>query len=137
MIDFTLYQVDLDTARPNPFDNTQVLHGDSPRTAFTKYNDLLWALHDAVVHIGPLAPASPSAYMMWLDTGAEPPINKRRNSENTAWLVVESVLPKAGSTVPTLTEANQMSFQLESDTSLKVFVRGSDGVTRSATLALT
>ena len=137
MIDFTLYEVDLDTARPNPFDNTQVLHGDSPRTAFTKYNDLLGALHDVVVHIGPLAPASPSAHMMWLDTGTEPPINKRRNSENTAWLVVESVLPKAKSAAPTLTEANQMSFQLESDTSLKVFVRGSDGVTRSATLALT
>lgn len=136
MVDFSLYVVDLDTERPNPFNNTQVLKGDSPRTAFTKYNDLLDALHGAVIHIGPLAPSVPAAYMLWLDTGTEPPTNKRRNSDNTAWVTVESTLPKASSVEPTLAEANQMAFQLVSDTSLKVFVRGSDGITRSASLVL-
>lgn len=136
MIDVALYTVDLDTPRPNPFDNTQVLKGDSPRMAFTKYNDLLSALHEAVVHIGPLAPSPPVAFMAWLDTGSEPPVPMRRNANNTAWEEVESSLPKAASVAPTLTSVGQMAFQLESNTSLKVFVRGSDGVTRSATLAL-
>lgn len=40
-------------------------------------------------------------------------------------------------TAPVLTNNYDMSFQLVSNTQLKVFVRGSDGVTRSVTLTLT
>lgn len=43
---------------------------------------------------------------------------------------------QVNSTAPTLSTNGTMSFELTSNTSLKVVVRGSDGVTRSATLTL-
>ena len=136
MADFALFEVDLDTPRPNPTNNTQVLRGDSPRVAFTKHNDLLDVLHQVVNHTGPLAPSPSFAFMSWLDTGTEPPTVRRRNAENTAWVAVEYPLPKAKTADPVLTEAREMSFRLVDDTTLKVFVRGADGVTRSSTLVL-
>lgn len=87
MTDFTEFEVDLDTERPNPNDNTKVLRGDAPRTAFTKYNDMLAAVHQVVRHIGPLAPSPTAPWMQWLDTSYDPPIERQRNEENTAWTV--------------------------------------------------
>lgn len=86
MTDFSVFAVDLDTARPNPNDNTQVLRGDAPRTAFTKYNDMLEAIHGVVRHIGPESPSPTSAWMQWLDTSVEPPVERERNGANTAWI---------------------------------------------------
>lgn len=85
MTDLSLYHVDLDTLRPNPNDPTKVLRGDAPRTAFTKHNDMLLALHQAVRHVGPIAPSPTTPWMLWLDTGTNPPVEKQRNAENTAW----------------------------------------------------
>lgn len=87
MTDLTLYEVDLDTQRPNPFNSTQVLKGDSPRTAFTKYNDALQALHGSIRHVGPLAPSPTVPYMQWTDTSTNPPTNRMRNAANTAWII--------------------------------------------------
>jgi filamentous hemagglutinin len=47
-----------------------------------------------------------------------------------------NLVTTVNSTAPTLTTNKTLSFQLVSDTSLKILVRGSDGVTRSATLTL-
>lgn len=90
MTDFTIYTVDLDTQRPNPADNTKVLRGDPPRTAFSKYNDLLLALQGAVPHVGNEAPSPTVPFMKWFDTSVSPPVDRYRNAENTAWLVVPS-----------------------------------------------
>lgn len=87
MTDFTEFEVDLDTERPNPNDNTKVLRGDAPRTAFTKYNDMLAAVHQVVRHIGPLAPSPTVPWMLWVDTNYDPPIERERNGENTAWIL--------------------------------------------------
>jgi hypothetical protein len=87
MTDFTIYEVDLDTQRPNPADNTKVLRGDPPRTAFSKYNDLLLALQGAVPHVGIEAPNPTVPFMKWFDTSVSPPVERYRNSANTAWLL--------------------------------------------------
>lgn len=87
MTDLSLYEVDLDTSRPNPYDNTKVLRGDSPRTAFTKYNDALLALNGAIRHVGSLAPSPTVPWMLWLDTGVVPPVERQRNADNTAWVI--------------------------------------------------
>lgn len=47
-----------------------------------------------------------------------------------------NIVANIPTTAPTLGTNSDMSFQLVSDTSLKILVRGSDGVTRSATLTL-
>jgi len=47
-----------------------------------------------------------------------------------------NLVTTVNSTAPTLTTNKTLSFQLVSDTSLKILVRGNDGVTRSATLTL-
>ena len=85
MTDLVDYKVDLETARPNPLNNSQVIRGDSPRTAFTKHNDMIDALHQLVRHIGPLAPSPTSPWMLWLDTSMSPPVARQRNQANTAW----------------------------------------------------
>lgn len=85
MTDFSNFEVDLDTQRPNPNDPTKVLRGDAPRTAFTKYNDLLVELNGVVRHIGPEAPSPTIAYMLWVDTSVHPAVERQRNSDNTAW----------------------------------------------------
>lgn len=87
MVDFTIFEVDLDTQRPNPNDNTKVLRGDPPRTAFSKYNDLLLALQGSVKHIGNEAPDPMVPFMEWTDTSVSPPVERYRNADNTAWLL--------------------------------------------------
>lgn len=52
------------------------------------------------------------------------------------WDNNNNFVTKLSGTAPTLPVNGTMTFELTNDTSLKVFVRGSDGVTRSATLAL-
>lgn len=47
-----------------------------------------------------------------------------------------NLIQTVNSTAPTLTVNKTLAFELTSDTQLKIKVRGSDGVTRSATLAL-
>jgi hypothetical protein len=47
-----------------------------------------------------------------------------------------NLVTTVSSSAPTLSTNQTLSFQLVSDTSLKILVRGSDGVTRSATLTL-
>lgn len=91
MTDFSNFEVDLDTQRPNPNNVTQVLRGDAPRTAFTKYNDLLVELNGVVRHIGPEAPSPTIAYMLWVDTSVYPAVERQRNEDNTAWGVSNSV----------------------------------------------
>lgn len=103
MTDLVDFKVDLETARPNPFNNTQVLLGDSPRTAFTKHNDMIDALHALVNHVGPTAPSPTVAWMTWLDTSTSPPVNKRRNVDNTAWLPGNDPLPGSGGSVTQVT----------------------------------
>lgn len=41
---------------------------------------------------GATAPSSTEAYMTWLDTSASPPVVRRRNSINTAWVVEYSFI---------------------------------------------
>ena len=45
-------------------------------------------------------------------------------------------ISNVSASAPTLSTNSSLSFQLVSDTSLKILVRGNDGITRSATLAL-
>ena len=47
-----------------------------------------------------------------------------------------NAIVKTQTAVPTLATNRDMSFQLVSNTQLKILVRGSDGVTRSTTLTL-
>jgi hypothetical protein len=47
-----------------------------------------------------------------------------------------NLVAQINATAPSLTANSTMSFQLVSDTSLKILVRGADGVTRSTTLTL-
>lgn len=88
MTDLAQYKVDLDTQRPNPNDATKVIRGDSPRTSFTKYNDVLDVLQGAIRHVGSVSPANPVPGMQWADPVTEPPTEYVRNSANTAWLLV-------------------------------------------------
>ena len=73
---------------------------------------------------------------MLLDVNGNLLIN-RNTQQSGGKLEVEGniVLQPAGG-APTLANNGDMSFQLVSNTSLKILVRGSDGVTRSATLTL-
>jgi len=50
--------------------------------------------------------------------------------------ITGNLVTTVNSTAPTLSTNKTLIFQLVSDTSLKILVRGSDGVTRSATLTL-
>ena len=53
------------------------------------------------------------------------------------WDPNDNFVTKITSTAPTLNTNKTMTFELTSNTSLKISVRGSDGVTRSASLTLT
>jgi hypothetical protein len=50
--------------------------------------------------------------------------------------ITGNLVTTVNSSAPTLSTNKTLSFQLVSDTSLKILVRGSDGTTRSATLTL-
>jgi hypothetical protein len=62
-------------------------------------------------------------------TGATP--TERMRIDNSGNLIVAVT-----GTAPSLSTNSSMTFELASDTSLKIVVRGSDGTTRSATLTL-
>lgn len=88
MTDLTLYEVDLDTERPNPSNPLATIRGDAPRTAFTKFNDALVALHGAIRHVSSVSPLNPVAGMQWADPVTEPPTEYVRNNANTAWILL-------------------------------------------------
>ena len=88
MVDFSQYEIDLDTERPNPNNPTVTRKGESPRTAFTKFNHLLGELNGVVNHVGPIEPSEIVAYMSWVDTSVVPAMVKRRNADNSAWVNV-------------------------------------------------
>lgn len=92
MTDLSIFKVDLDTERPNPNDPTKVIRGDSPRTAFTKHNDMLDVLQGALRYVGETSPPNPVAGMQWGDPVTEPPTEYVRNNANTAWLLVSGPL---------------------------------------------
>ncbi|EKO3657003.1 hypothetical protein M3908_003511 [Vibrio metschnikovii] len=92
MADLSLYKVDLDTPQPNG------RNGESPRAAFTKYNDLIAQLEGGAVgnFVGSTAPTQTYALMEWIDTSTSPATIKRRNSLNTAWVSIGSYDQKIG-----------------------------------------
>ncbi|MBY3671854.1 hypothetical protein HKH62_04635 [Vibrio cholerae] len=92
MPDLSIYKVNLDTPQPNG------RKGESPRSAFTKYNDLVTQLEGGVVgnFISSTAPAQTYALMEWIDTSTSPATVKRRNSLNTAWVTIGSYEQKIG-----------------------------------------
>ncbi|RBM25621.1 hypothetical protein [Vibrio tarriae] len=92
MPDLSLYKVDLDTPQPNG------RKGESPRSAFTKYNDLIDELEGGATGnvISSTEPAEKFARMQWVDTSVNPPLIKRRNSANSAWVTIGSYDQKLG-----------------------------------------
>ncbi|MEQ4617653.1 MAG: hypothetical protein ABN482_06355 [Corticimicrobacter sp.] len=90
MADLDLYKVDLNTPQPGG------RVGESPRAAFTKYNDALDALRSVVEHVGASAPPNPVAYMQWLDTSVSPAMIRRRNAANTDWVAIMPALQALG-----------------------------------------
>ncbi|MVC41396.1 hypothetical protein D6V22_06735 [Vibrio cholerae] len=92
MPDLSLYKVDLDTPQPNG------RKGESPRSAFTKYNDLIDELEGGATGnvISSTEPAEKFARMQWVDTSVTPPLIKRRNSANSAWVTIGSYDQKLG-----------------------------------------
>ena len=92
MTDLSLYKVDLDTAQPNG------RKGESPRSAFSKYNDLVEQIENGVTgqYVGVNEPAAPFAFLEWIDSSTSPALIKRRNASNTAWNVIGSIDQKIG-----------------------------------------
>ncbi|MFA0901901.1 hypothetical protein [Vibrio cholerae] len=92
MPDLSIYKVNLDTPQPDG------RKGESPRVAFTKYNDLVDDLQNGTTGrlISEIEPISPFALMEWVDTSLSPPLIKRRNSANTAWVTIGSYDQKLG-----------------------------------------
>ncbi|WP_162813009.1 hypothetical protein [Vibrio cholerae] len=88
MPDLSIYKVNLDTPQPDG------RKGESPRVAFTKYNDLVSYLEDntgaAVSLISDVEPVETFAFMEWIDTSATPTIIKRRSRDNSSWLTIGS-----------------------------------------------
>ncbi|HGE5934481.1 TPA: hypothetical protein ACGGR5_000581 [Vibrio cholerae] len=88
MPDLSIYKVNLDTPQPDG------RKGESPRVAFTKYNDLVSFLEEntgAVSSlISDLEPTETFAFMEWIDTSTTPAVIKRRNRDNTSWLTIGS-----------------------------------------------
>ncbi|MDA5316636.1 hypothetical protein [Vibrio cholerae] len=88
MPDLSIYKVNLDTPQPDG------RKGESPRAAFTKYNDLVSFLEEntgaAVSLISDLEPTETFAFMEWIDTSTTPAVIKRRNRDNTSWLTIGS-----------------------------------------------
>ncbi|MBJ6952879.1 hypothetical protein [Vibrio cholerae] len=92
MPDLSIYKVNLDTPQPDG------RKGESPRAAFTKYNDLIDGLEGGATGnvISSTEPAEKFARMQWVDTSVTPPLIKRRNSENNAWVTIGSYDQKLG-----------------------------------------
>ncbi|HGY0939434.1 TPA: hypothetical protein ACNUTR_002112 [Vibrio cholerae] len=102
MPDLSIYKVNLDTPQPDG------RKGESPRVAFTKYNDLVSFLEEntgaagslisfleentgaAGSLISDLEPTETFAFMEWIDTSTTPAVIKRRNRDNTSWLTIGS-----------------------------------------------
>ncbi len=88
MPDLSIYKVNLDTPQPDG------RKGESPRVAFTKYNDLISYLEDNIGAggslISNLEPTETFAFMEWIDTSTTPAVIKRRNRDNTSWLTIGS-----------------------------------------------
>ncbi len=88
MPDLSIYKVNLDTPQPDG------RKGESPRVAFTKYNDLVSFLEDNTGAggslISDLEPTETFAFMEWIDTSTTPAMIKRRNRDNTSWLTIGS-----------------------------------------------
>lgn len=74
---------------------------------------------------------------MTLDASGNLLVGKTAQSSGGKLEVAGNVVCQPSAAAPTLAVNGEMSFQLVSNTSLKILVRGSDGVTRSATLTLT
>jgi len=99
MANLSTYKVDLNTNRPNPNNPLEVRKGDAPKTAFTKYNnlvDMLGSVIDGSTVISKTAPTPTVAYMSWIDTSANPALLKRRNEENKAWVTIGPALQAFG-----------------------------------------
>ncbi len=92
MPDLSIYKVNLDTPQPDG------RKGESPRAAFTKYNDLVDDLQNGTTGrlISEIEPNSPFALMEWVDTSLSPPLIKRRNAANSAWVTIGSYDQKLG-----------------------------------------
>jgi hypothetical protein len=58
------------------------------------------------------------------------------NAEVARWDTSANFQTRVTGTAPSLATNSTMTFELTSNTSLKIFVRGSDGTTRSTTLTL-
>lgn len=72
-----------------------------------------------------------------IDTNGNLLVGKTAQSSGGKLEVAGNVVCQPSTAAPTLAVNGEMSFQLVSDTSLKILVRGSDGITRSTTLTLT
>jgi len=95
MADFSQYAVNLDTPQPGG------RQGESPRAAFTKYNDLLGALESELEgityeHISATAPVETYPFQPWVDTSVNPPMLRRRNADDDAWVAVMPALVPLG-----------------------------------------
>ncbi|MDV2299591.1 phage major tropism determinant [Vibrio cholerae] len=88
MPDLSIYKVNLDTPQPDG------RKGESPRVAFTKYNDLVSFLEENTGAVSSLIsnvePTETFAFMEWIDTSTTPAMIKRRNRDNTSWLTIGS-----------------------------------------------
>ncbi|EMN6272657.1 hypothetical protein WB484_001328 [Vibrio cholerae] len=88
MPDLSIYKVNLDTPQPDG------RKGESPRVAFTKYNDLVSYLENNTGAGGSLIsdvePVETFAFMEWIDTSTTPAIIKRRSRDNSSWLTIGS-----------------------------------------------
>ncbi|HFG1702778.1 TPA: hypothetical protein ACGF0Y_000482, partial [Vibrio cholerae] len=88
MPDLSIYKVNLDTPQPDG------RKGESPRVAFTKYNDLVSFLEENTGSVSSLIsdvePTETFAFMEWIDTSTTPAMIKRRNRDNTSWLTIGS-----------------------------------------------
>lgn len=79
--------------------------------------------------------AAAYAGIVWHD-GAYPIVFGTSNTERARITSSGDLITNVNGTAPTLSTNSTMSFELTSNTSLKIVVRGTDGVTRSASLLL-
>lgn len=90
MAELDIYKVNLDTPQPDG------RRGESPRAAFTKYNDLIDALMRSVDRVGATEPNPTEPYMLWIDTSVDPAVVKRRNADDDAWITIGPALEAFG-----------------------------------------
>lgn len=83
-----------------------------------------------------VAAAGAANEVMRLTSAGVTLIGRSAQSSGGKLEVAGNIVANLPSTAPTLGTNSDMSFQLVSDTQLKILVRGSDGVTRSNTLTL-